>query len=149
MSKSGRCPVRKATSRSFVPWSWKVTILVSTASPSMEILAGERCNLVKREGEGRHCLSKSFQKVHIDNLFSSRRWSAAAYMVGSFENGHTHNPLTLWICSCTGVGTHTGWSSECSAEERYSDNDNLSWVLPFHHSVMTVTNFQGYGRVQS
>ena len=46
------------------------------------------------------------------------------------ENGHAHNPLTLCsvptcTCKCTGVGAHTkGDPQECSAEERYNNNNS-------------------------
>ena len=40
---------------------------------------------------------------------------------GVIENGRTRNPL---LYTCRGVGAHTGWPPECSAEDRYNNNNN-------------------------
>ena len=54
---------------------------------------------------------------------------------GNFENGRTRNSVTFCnvpVLVRTGVGAHTGWPLECSAEER---NNNLSvlWVQYRYH----------------
>ena len=43
---------------------------------------------------------------------------------GVIENDRTCNPLTHWTVHniCMGVGAHTGWPWECSADERYNNN---------------------------
>ena len=57
-----------------------------------------------------------------------RRRSVAAYMAGILKTV-AHAILSpyavyLYLCTCTGVGAHTGWPSECSAEELYNNNNN-------------------------
>ena len=47
---------------------------------------------------------------------------------GNWKRGRIRNPLTLCsvptgTCTCTGLGAHTGWPSECSAEECYNNNN--------------------------
>ena len=50
---------------------------------------------------------------------------------GNWKQSHTkssHPMDRTCTCTCTSMGAHTGWPSECSAGECHSNNSNNNWV---------------------
>ena len=68
---------------------------------------------------------------------------------GNWKRPHTqssHPKDCTYTCTCASVGADTGWPSECSAEERYNNNNSGDLVITLS-SLHTMREVPGMGQV--